>query len=226
MISVRLADFNICIDNKYPYLENACRNYIAQGTPELFVSVSDEEIEREGVGDKGYLESLAVYRRIAEWCPTHGAFLMHCSVVDVDGVGVAFLAPSGVGKTTHTANWKRLVGNRLTVVNGDKPLIRRTDEGFFAYGTPWSGKEGLNTNTKTPLRKICFIERAEKNRCVSLDDDLLQRLIRQTFKPIDTTALLGTVELLDELIKNAEFYLIKCNKDPISAEIAYKTVIK
>ena len=117
-------------------------------------------------------------------------------------------------------------GSRVTVVNGDKPLIRKTEEGFFAYGTPWSGKEGIHTNTRTPLKKICFIERAEENECIRLEDDPFKRLLVQTYKPSDVSALLSTVELLGDLKNKAEFYVIRCNKEPISAEIAYETVFK
>ena len=229
MLNVRLADFNICIENKYEYTEKLCNSYLHSGSPDLTVKVTEDDISREQSGqvtDRGYLESLAVYRRIAEWLPLHDAFLMHCVAVDVDGVGVTFLAKSGVGKTTHMTNWRRLLGDRLTVVNGDKPLIRKTDDGFYAYGTPWSGKEELNTNTKTPLKKLCFIERAEENECVRLEGDLLQRLLVQTYRPSDVQALFKTLDLLGELVKNAEFYLIKCNKEPISAKVAFETVFK
>ena len=94
MFTARLADFNICIENKYQYVEDMCRDYITDGTPDITVSVSDREIDREQgewTSDRGYLESLAVYRRISEWCPCRGAFLMHCVAIDVDGVGVLFL---------------------------------------------------------------------------------------------------------------------------------------
>ncbi len=228
MIKARLADFNIHIDNKYEYLEKMCGDYLFDGEADLTVSVTEEEIikeQSEKITHKGYLESLAVYRNISERLPYMGAFLMHGVVADVDGTGIAFLAKSGVGKTTHMMNWKRLLGDKMTVVNGDKPLIRITDGCAYAYGTPWAGKENIHTNMKTQLKKICFIERAEENECEVFSGDPLKRLLAQTYRPADTMSFFKTLDLLSCLINNVSFYLIKCNKDISSATVAYDTVI-
>ncbi len=228
MLKLRLADYNIHIDNKYEYLEKMCGDYLFDGTADMTVSATEEEImkeQSEKITHKGYLESLAVYRKIAEKIPYMDGFLMHGVVVDIEGTGVAFLAKSGVGKTTHTMNWKALLGDKMTVVNGDKPLIRVTDSGIYAYGTPWAGKENIHTNMKTQLKKICFIERNEENECERFDGDPLKRLLSQTYRPADTTSFFKTLDLLNRLINNTSFYLIKCNKDASSAQVAFDAVI-
>lgn len=227
MIKVKLADFNIHIDNKYEHIEKMCKNYLFEGEADLVVSVTESEIRREEteeITDKGYLETLAVYRKIAEWLPRQNAFLMHGAVMDIDGVGVALLAKSGVGKTTHMRNLKRLLGERLKVVNGDKPLIRLVDGELFAYGTPWSGKERLNNNMKTPLKKIFFVERAKESECIAYDGDILKALLPQIYRPADTKAFVKTLELVDEVIKKTEFYLAKCTPDEASANATYEKI--
>lgn len=227
MLNLRLADLNFQIHNKYGYLEETCVDYISDGTPDFSVTVTEEEIKKEqtdGVDDVGYLESLAVYRKISEILPCHNGFLMHGTVIDVDGCGIAFLAKSGVGKTTHMMNWKTLLGNRLTVVNGDKPIIRIIDSKPYAYGTPWAGKEKLNTNMKTPLKKVCFIERSPSNSCEKLDKNVLHRLLPQVYKPADQNAFVKTLDILDKVIEGVDFYVIKCNKEISSAQIAYNEI--
>lgn len=229
MINLKLADFGIRIDNKYPYLEKACADYISDVPVDLEVNVTEEEIVREQsekITHKGYLESLAVYRKIAEWLPYHDGILMHGVVIETEGRGVAFLAKSGVGKTTHMMNWKKHLGDKMTVINGDKPLVRVTEEGVFAYGTPWAGKENLQTNAKVRLTDVCFIERDEVNECLKFEGDAFKKLISQTYKPSDTSALIKSIDLLGKIIKETNFYTIKCNKEIESAEIAYKKIIK
>lgn len=165
MFVICLAELNIAIENKYDYIKAMCRDYITDNKANFCVFASDEEIQAENKGtgvDKGYLESLAIYRKIAEKVLEYNGFLMHGAVVEVNKCGVAFLARSGVGKSTHTKLWKELLKNEMTIINGDKPLVRIMDGKIFTYGTPWAGKENIHTNTKTELRKICFIERAEK----------------------------------------------------------------
>lgn len=102
-------------------------DYITDKTADFTVSASDDEImaEDNGTGlDKGYLESLAVYRKIAESILKYNGFLMHGVAADVVGCGIAFLAKSGVGKSTHTKLWKEFLKDKMIIVNADKPLMR------------------------------------------------------------------------------------------------------
>lgn len=228
MFAVRLAELNIGIDNNYDYIYKMCVDYITDKTPDFTVSASDDEImaEDNGTGfDKGYLESLAVYRKIAERILKYSGFLMHGVVVDVDGCGIAFLAKSGVGKSTHTQLWKEFLRDKLIIVNGDKPLVRIIDNKIFAYGTAWAGKEHIHKNTKTELKKICFIERSEKNECLPIEKNLVfERLIKQIYIPKDNSLLYLTLGYIGTLIEKCDFYLIKCNTDISAAKTAYEGI--
>ena len=68
--------------------------------------------------------SSSFLRKLAEWLPLHDAFVLHSATFDVDGVGVVFAAHSGTGKTTHMLLWQKLLGDKMTIVNGDKPIVR------------------------------------------------------------------------------------------------------
>ncbi len=85
-----------------------------------------------------YLETLAVYRRIAEKMPDFDTILFHGSCVAVDGVGYLFAAKSGTGKSTHTRLWRQVFGDRAVMINDDKPMIRAGSEGEgpVIFGTP------------------------------------------------------------------------------------------
>ncbi|MBQ9097327.1 MAG: hypothetical protein IJY55_02900 [Clostridia bacterium] len=230
MFVICLAELNIAIENKYDYIKAMCRDYITYNKADFCVSASDEEIQAEDKGtgfDRGYLESLAIYRKIAEKILDYNGFLMHGVVLDADGCGIAFLAKSGVGKSTHTNLWKQLLGDKMTVINGDKPLVRIAGDTVFAYGTPWAGKENIHTNTKTILKKICFIERSENNECLEIGKDaVLERLINQIYIPKNGTGLYLTLEYIKLLIEKCDFYLIKCNTEISAAKTAYEVITK
>lgn len=104
-------------------------------------------------------EITAVYRKLVS--AMTDTFLMHGSVISTQGQGYMITAPSGIGKTTRTKLWVDEIPDSF-VVNGDKPLIRVTEEGIRIYGTPWCGKEGWNTNASVPLRAIFLLERADE----------------------------------------------------------------
>ena len=110
-----------------------------------------------------YLETLAVYRKLAQLLVQDDILLMHGAVVAVDGQAYLFTAQSGTGKTTHTRLWMQQFGDRAVMVNGDKPLLHITNEGVTVYGTPWDGKEHLSTNTSCPLKALCILTRSETN---------------------------------------------------------------
>ena len=229
MFVVCLAELNIGIENKYNYIQNMCKDYTTQNPADFFVSVSEEEILAEDKGsgfDKGYLESLAIYRKIADKLLDYNGFLIHGAAIDVNGCGIAFLAKSGVGKSTHVNLWKALIGEKITIVNGDKPLVRIVDNDVFAYGTPWAGKENIHTNTKTELNKICFIERSEENECLKMEKTaVLERLINQIYIPKNGSRLYLTLEYISILIEKCDFYLLKCNMDILAAKTAYEVIV-
>lgn len=226
MFTVQLAEINIGIENKYDYVRNMCSDYITDIAPNFTLSVSESEIESESKGkcfEKGYLESLALYRKIAEIMPKYNGFLMHGAVVEAKNCGIAFLAKSGVGKTTHVRLWQELLKDKITVINGDKPLVGIRNGKVFAYGTAWAGKENMQTNTKTELKKICFIERSEENECLPIDKrNVFKRLIPQIYIPRNEAAINLTIELMRVLIEKCDFYLVKCNKNADAAKVAYR----
>jgi len=224
MFNVKLAELNICIDNRYPYIENMCRDYIVCAPADFTVSATDEEIMAEdttGEYSAPYLESLAIYRKIANKIIEYDGFLMHGVVLSVDDTGVAFCARSGTGKTTHTMLWKKLLGDRCKIINGDKPLVRIKDNTVYAYGTPWAGKEGINKNARVELKKLCFVQRGAENE-ISLCEkkNALNLFMSQVFIPQNGALTLKTLEMVDTVIRKTDIYVLKCNMDISAARIA------
>lgn len=232
MFTIRIADLNFRIENKYEHIKNMCRDYIVSDDEyDLYINPTEEEIANEGtVGEfsMAYYESLAVYRKIAEWLPSHDGFLMHGVLFEVDGRGILLCARSGVGKSTHMALWKQLLGDGCRVINGDKPLIRITDDKVYAYGTPWCGKEGINLNAKTILTDICFIERNETNITEKFtDNDIIPRLFKQIYLPkADGIQKLKVLDLAGKVMESVSFWKIRCNKDIEAARVAYEALFK
>lgn len=232
-LHIKLAELNIEINSKYMHIENMCREYKVPGSdfvPDFSVKVTDEEIRNENENisgfSNGYLESLAVYRKIAENLLDYDGFLMHGVVLEYDGCGVAFIAKSGTGKSTHAKLWCDMLGSKCRIINGDKPLIRIKNGIPYAYGTPWSGKEGWHSNTCVPLKKLCFIERSLSNKCIPLNQsDVISYIINHIHVP-DRKRMLEIVDLLDDLIQHTESYVIRCKPEPEAAITAFREITK
>ncbi|MBR2721568.1 MAG: hypothetical protein IKB75_02195 [Clostridia bacterium] len=231
MLIIELAGVRIRIENKYPFVEQQCRDYLAEGEDFSFsVAVSDEEIALEkgnGAFSEGYCESICVYRHICEELPRYRVFLMHSSILEVDGYAYAFAAKSGVGKSTHTALWLKNIPN-ARVLNGDKPLLRLEEDGSLtAFGTPWNGKENWGENRSAPLAAICFLERGEVNGIrTATEDEVLSRLVHQLYLRGDRDSVILRLQLLDAMLKAVPFYVLHCNISDEAALVAYRAMKK
>lgn len=218
------------IRNRYPYLEKQCRGFLSSGEPSIIIEVTQEEIRQEldKVGKNfspGYAESICAYRKLCLQMPKFGGIFLHASVIRVENRGIAFLAPSGTGKTTHTGLWQKLLGDKLTVINGDKPIVKLTSNGPIAYGTPWAGKEGLYEKDSVTLTDLCFIERSEENSCTPLPpEQALSKILHQVIMPGQAQTALQTLDLLDQLLRRCNLWLIRCNIHPDAAKCAYETI--
>lgn len=235
--TVSLAGIAVEIQCTHEDTYDMCVPYLCDRPGQFAVSVSQEDIafEREKSRREaalegliwedfsdGYLETLAVYRKVAVGMLDYDTFLMHGSAVCAHGEGYLFTASSGVGKTTHTRLWLDHIPGAY-VVNGDKPLICLRDGQALVCGTPWAGKEAMNTNGLVPLRAICLLERGKENRIQRIGfQEVYPLLIQQTYRPAQAEPLRKTLELLKTLRERVGLYRLQCNMDPEAAWTAYR----
>jgi hypothetical protein len=156
--------------------------------------------------------------------PAFGVYLLHAAVVEMDGRGYAFSAKRGTGKSTHTELWQTHFKGRATVINGDKPLIRRAPDGrFWAYGTPWCGKEGKGVNRRCPLNAICFLEQGTKNHVsVTSTADAAARIMEATVLPPDADSRDRMAALVGAAVRDIPALTLSCRPDAEAVEVAYE----
>ena len=230
----KIADFNVDLKSKYTVFSQKAEEFLTNETKaDFIISCSEEEIMQERISEKVtshkyFLEFVAAYRKFAGQLPLRDAFVFHCACFDVEGTGVAFAAHSGTGKTTHMNLWQEYLGEKMTVVNGDKPIIRFFNDAPnvpYAYGTFWNGKEHLGCNMRTKLKHICFIERCETNYVERVEkSEIIDRIFNQVYMPKDPIAVMKTMELIDRLLSCCDLWIIHCNMEKEAAEVAYKAI--
>ena len=157
--------------------------------------------------------------------PEYNVFLMHSSVIEVDGYAYAFTAKSGVGKSTHTALWLKNVPN-ARVLNGDKPLYRvESDGSLTVFGTPWNGKENWGENISAKLAAVCFIERGERNRIRRAEeDDAIGRLMHQLYLRGSRESVNRQLILMDALVRAVPYYVLSCDISDEAALLSWNTM--
>ena len=210
-------------------LETPSRFYIAntQSDIDFEREKSAREDIKEGIPIRhfsdAYLETLAVYRKIADHLLSRDTLLFHGSVIAVDGIGYLFTAKSGTGKSTHTRLWREYFGERAVMVNDDKPLLHITDSGVTAYGTPWDGKHRLSTNTAVPLKGICILTRDTTNHIEQAEPNAVYPMIvQQTNRSLTADGMKQTLSLIDRMLNVVPVYRLGCNMDIEAARVAYE----
>lgn len=231
-----LADTVFQVTALFEDTKRFCGDYLSQKAPQYVITVTERDIDferqranrnqKEGlppvVYSDSYLETLALYRKMAEQLVQENVILMHGAVVAVDDRAYLFTAKSGTGKTTHIRRWLEAFGSRAVVVNGDKPLLRITSEGVTAYGTPWDGKEHLSCNIALPLKAICILTRSEQNRIERISKkEATPMLLQQLHRPAAPAALAKALTLTDRLGSSTALYRLGCNMEPEAALVAY-----
>ncbi|MBQ8371503.1 MAG: hypothetical protein IJX38_02300 [Clostridia bacterium] len=233
MIRIMIAGLSVGIDNRYGYIERMAQDYLTDRPAVFTVRADEEEIRREGEQTPeqrypdGYLESIVVYRKIAERLPEFDAFVFHGAVLNMDGVAYAFTARSGVGKTTHTRLWHTAFGDRVHYLNGDKPIIRFIDGVPYACGTPWKGKEGYGTNEMAPLEGIAFLKRGEHNEAYEVGEDkIVTFLMGQIYIPKRADGAMRVMRLANRLVGSVRLVELKCNMDVEAAYVSHAAMSK
>ena len=157
-------------------------------------------------------ECICLHENLALKLVYHDAFVLHASLVSYQGKGYAIVAPRGVGKTVHTNMWKAKFGDDVTIINGDKPILRRQSDGtYLAYGTPWCGKEGQGVNAAVPLCGICLLSRGSRDLIKPVPiASYVDGIIRQVVFPTDTPSMIRGAHLLGDLIRAVPAIAAEC----------------
>jgi len=236
--TMELADIAVGVECQFTATADLCSEYLTDRSAAFSVKVEPADLvfEKERVARTArlhgqprrsypdeYLETLALYRKISERMPFYHTVLFHCSALAADGEGYLFTAKSGTGKSTHARLWREYLGERVVMVNDDKPLVRVTGDGAFVFGTPWRGKHRLGRNMSAPIKAVCLLERGQENAIREISAaEAYPMLLQQTYRPADPEALQSTMSLLDDLAERVRFFRLSCNMDVDAARVAYE----
>lgn len=232
MVRIRVAGFLIEVQNRFAYTERLCAAYRTEcdAPADLIVSATKEEIRQEMTAatfdaPPAYCESVCLYRNLCNALPRLNAFLLHAATVRADDAAYAFLGHSGTGKSTHIRLWMEQFSDRVEIINGDKPIIRRMEDAFVAFGTPWAGKEGLQNNISAPLKGLCFLKQAPYNAITRLtQQETAKRIFHQFLIPKDAESVQKLMQLADALVRSVPTYELCCTISAEAARLSFDTL--
>lgn len=206
-----------------------CRDYLYFGDSPAEIVLREDAFDRSGCRANMSADNLAYMetgRQFSSLLLEHNGLYLHASAVAKDGKAFLFSGISGTGKSTHTQLWQQEFGIEAVVFNDDKPALRYMDGVWYAYGTPWCGKDGINRNMKVPLAGICFLKQSSRNYIRRLTDAAaLQNIISQTiWKMNDVKYLDLLMSHLENLISNIPVFELENRPEPEAVQLSYETM--
>lgn len=231
----RIAEMNIAVKAKYEDTYRYMQDFLTDSQDyELYIEPTDEMIRYEAElgeeihGDAGspYIcEAVAILRVICDYIIDKGGFFLHCSCLKYKDEAIIFTAPSGTGKSTHSALWRRHFGDDVVMINDDKPLVREKDGRFYIYGTPWNGKHSIGNNISAPIRSVVFLSQAPENKATPISPiDAMALLLQQTVLPSNKAELSKLLDMLGRLVENIPMYRLGCTISDEAVTTIYQEI--
>ena len=152
----------------------------------------------------------------------HKGLLLHASLIEYKEMSVAFAGPSGVGKSTHAGLWEKFLG--ADILNGDRAALRRSAEGWIAYGSPYAGTSGIYKNKNAPLVAVVCLQQGAENRLRPMTPG---EAFRHIFPELsihhwDKAFVARATDLCLQLLAETPVYRLECRPDEEAALLVKK----
>ena len=157
----------------------------------------------------------AIQRRIIQF---------HSSLIDMQGRGLMFIGPSGIGKTTQAELWNRY--RDALIINGDIVFVQETEGGFLGWGTPWHGSSPYCENASVSVAALIVLKQAPENSIRELTGfEKVTAVSNNVFYPrwLENGMEL-CLDVLDHLLRALPVYELSCRPDEEAVALTEKTI--
>lgn len=167
----------------------------------------DREIAPMLVYDTIFIAPLSLEQKMIK----KNSVILHSAYMCYKDAAVLFSAPSGTGKSTQADLWGKYRGTRT--INGDRSLLIREEDGWYAYGWPVCGSSEICHNEKYPIRAIVMLKQAKENKICSLKGikavrELMAELTINTWDVVYQNAVM---DQLEQILLEIPVYKLECD---------------
>lgn len=155
----------------------------------------------------------------------HDCLLLHSSVISYEGKAILFCGASGSGKSTQAALWKSVLG--AEIINGDRCVISRRQDGYYGCGSPYCGSSGIMSNREAPIHALLLPVKAEDTtlRRVSAAE-AFRRIFRElTVNTWDSAFMEHALSLLTEFTALIPVYELRCRPNADAVRLTKEEIM-
>ena len=128
------------------------------------------------------------------------SMIVHACGMDYEGKGILFVGESGAGKSTLTKIWSQKPG--VEILSDDRIIIRKKNDQYWMYGTPWHGDAEFASPVTLKLEKIFFIRHGQTNSAKTVGGTLpVLQFLKASFPPFwDKKCMQFAMEFFNDLV--------------------------
>lgn len=141
---------------------------------------------------------------------SYKSYILHSSYIVYQEQAILFSAPSGTGKSTQADLWKKY--RDIEIINGDRTLLTKEGERFYANGWPVCGSSKICHNRRYPIKAIVMLEQGPVNEIKELSGiEKTRRLLREiTINYHNQEYLDSALDFIGQLIKELPITALSC----------------
>lgn len=138
-------------------------------------------------------------------------YILHSSFMLYQDHAVLFSAPSGTGKSTQASLWEKYRHTRQ--INGDRSLIYKKDDQFYAGGWPVCGSSEICFNEHYPIRCIVVLSQGKVNHIERLSyKESFKCLMKEiTINYHNHDFINHVMNFIDDLYSHVTIYHLTCD---------------
>lgn len=152
--------------------------------------------------------------------------ILHASLIDTAYGGILFSGVSGAGKTTQAELWMKW--EKARQINGDRPILYRSDKEWLGCGSPYAGSSECYINECIPIRAIILLEQGNQTSLqkVNITEAVKKIYANSTVYTWNGEYVERLLNLIMMLVQEIPVYRLVNRADHDSVEIVKKELQK
>lgn len=156
--------------------------------------------------DTMFVSLLSLERRMYQY----NQYILHSSFVLYNDTAILFTAPSGTGKSTQADLWHKYRNTRT--INGDRSLLVKKDNCYYACGWPICGSSEICFNEMYPISSIVVLSQGKENKIEEMDTkDKFKKLLSEiTINYHNTDFVMKAMDFIEDITSHIPIYHLTC----------------
>ncbi len=173
-------------------------------------------------GNRFTLSMMALEKRMLE----QQGMILHASFIVCNGQAVLFSAPSQTGKSTQADLWEKY--RNAQIINGDRVLIIKKEEQYYACGWPVCGSSQISFNACVPIAAIVLLGQGTDNMILpATPATMIRRLIPEvTINRWNQEAYMKSLDLIEDMVQKIRMIDYTCTMSQEAVEFLYAAIME